>query len=287
MKTRTLTSRKLWLPVLAVGAIVAFASWDSNQAGYSAPQQTNPTDTLPKKKKNNERKARDLDEVIAELDAVDIKKEMEQAQVEITKAMKEFDGAKLEKELTESLKEIDAEKIQAEIAKAMQSVDLVKMKEQLTKSLNEIDLEKMKKQLQESIAQIDMEKLKHDMADVQKIDMSKMKVEMEKVKEQMANIRPELEKNLSNMKIDMHHAEEEIAKARAEMREYKTFVDGLDADGLISKKTTYSLKHSNGELLINGKKASAETYQKYKSFLEKHTKFNIEKSNDDFDIHTD
>jgi hypothetical protein len=71
------------------------------------------------------------------------------------------------------------------------------------------------------------------------------------------------------------------------MKEYKEFVDGLEKDGLINKKEQYTIKHDNGELFINGKKASDATYKKYKSFLDKRKKFTIEKSEDDFNIDID
>jgi hypothetical protein len=61
----------------------------------------------------------------------------------------------------------------------------------------------------------------------------------------------------------------------------------LDNDGLINKKEGYTLKHKDGDLFINGKKASEQTYSKYRNFLENHKKFNIEKSDDDFDIDMD
>jgi hypothetical protein len=71
------------------------------------------------------------------------------------------------------------------------------------------------------------------------------------------------------------------------MQEYKEFINGLEGDGLIIRKDGYSLKHKDGELFINGKKASENTYNKYRTFLDNHKKFNIEKSDDDFDINTD
>jgi hypothetical protein len=71
------------------------------------------------------------------------------------------------------------------------------------------------------------------------------------------------------------------------MKEYKAFVDGLANDGLINKKESYSIKHKDGKLIINDKEADAKTYDKYRSFLEKHKKFNIEKDIDDFDIDMD
>jgi hypothetical protein len=103
---------------------------------------------------------------------------------------------------------------------------------------------------------------------------------MARAKEEMEKIGPQIEKEMQNAKIKME-------KAKAEMKEYKGFVDGLEKDGLIKKSEGYSLKHKDGELFINGKKASNETYLKYRSFLEKHPKFSIEKNDDDFNIDVD
>lgn len=85
----------------------------------------------------------------------------------------------------------------------------------------------------------------------------------------------------------MEKAKVEIEKAKVEIKEYKGFVNGLENDGLINKKEGYSLKHKDGELFINGKKASEQTYNKYRPFLEKHKKFNMKKDDDDFDIDMD
>jgi SMC interacting uncharacterized protein involved in chromosome segregation len=110
--------------------------------------------------------------------------------------------------------------------------------------------------------------------------MKDLDKEMEKMKKEMEKIGPQVKEELEN-------AKGQIEKAKAEIKEYKSFVDGLDKDGLIKKDGEYTLKHKDGELFINGKKASTETYMKYKSFLEKHPKFRIEKSDDDFDIDMD
>ena len=47
------------------------------------------------------------------------------------------------------------------------------------------------------------------------------------------------------------------------------------------------MKHIDGVLEINGKKAADSVYNKYRSFLEKHKKFTIKKDSDDFDIDMD
>ena len=85
----------------------------------------------------------------------------------------------------------------------------------------------------------------------------------------------------------MEKAKVDIEKAKVEMREYKSFVDGLEKDGLINKRDGYSIEHKNGELIINGKKQPADVYNKYRSFLEKHKKFNIKKTDDNFNINND
>jgi hypothetical protein len=103
---------------------------------------------------------------------------------------------------------------------------------------------------------------------------------MKKVQEEMKEMGPKIQKEMEKAKV-------EIEKAKREMKEYKEFVDGLESDGLINKKEGYTIKHKDGELIINGKKVSEQVYSKYRSFLEKHKKFNIEKSNDDFNIDTD
>jgi hypothetical protein len=127
---------------------------------------------------------------------------------------------------------------------------------------------------------VDWDKMKAEMDKVKDIDMKQLEKEMEKVKEEMKNLGPMIEKEMENARV-------EIEKAKVEIKEYKEFVNGLESDGLINKKEGYSLKHKDGELFINGKKATEQTYQKYRPFLEKHKKFSIQKDDDDFDIDMD
>ncbi len=127
---------------------------------------------------------------------------------------------------------------------------------------------------------IDWDKMKKEMEDVKNIDMKKVEMEMKKAKEEMEKIGPQL-------KVDLEKAKIEIEKAKVEIKEYKDFVDGLEKDGLLNKKETYTIKHKNGELTVNGKKVSADIYNKYRSFLEKHKELTIEKSDDNFNIDND
>ena len=277
MKPGPFTFGRLVVALCVVGTILLLVSWDRKQSpnGFHQKQQTQ--DTIPQKKN---KKIRDLDEAIAELEAVDIKVEMEKAMEEVSKAMKELDLQKIELDVQQSLKEIDFEKIKADIDRSMKEIDMQKIQLDVEKSLKEIDFAKIEKEIKESMAKIDWNKMKTELDEARKIDLSEVNAELEKAKVEMKKIGPQIEKELQNAKV-------EIEKAKAEMKEYKSFVDGLEKDGLINKKENYSIKHKNGKLTINDKEASAETYKKYRSFLDKHEKFEIEKDEDDFDIDMD
>ena len=118
------------------------------------------------------------------------------------------------------------------------------------------------------------------MEKIKEIDFEKIKVEMKDLEKEMKKIKPEIEKELAKAKT-------EVEKAKIELKEYKSFVDGLEKDGLINKKEGYTIKHKSGELIINGKTQPAGVYNKYRGFLEKHKTLTIEKTDDDFNIDND
>lgn len=246
MKPTTFTTGRLFLILLTAGLTIGLVSWDHRQSPRQYQQSAN--DTVPKKSKDREKKVRDLDDVLAELDGADLKIDMD----------------KMQKELSEALKKIDADKIRLEIEQAMK----------------EVDFDKIKKEVEASMAKVDWDKMKAEMDKVKNIDMKHVQEELQKVQEEMKDLGPKLEKELANAKV-------EIEKAKAEIKEYKEFVNQLESDGLINKKEGYTLKHKGGELFINGKKVSEQTYNKYRKFLEKHKKFSIEKNDDDFDMDLD
>jgi hypothetical protein len=278
MKPTTLRASRFGLVIAALALTVGLISWDHRQTpGY---QQAPVNDTVPKTKTDRDKKIRDLDDALEELNAIDLKEVMQKAQLEMEKAMKELDGNKIRLEVEKAMKDIDFDKLQKEISESMSKVDLEKIKTELAEAMKEIDMSKIQAELKESMSKIDMDKIRVEMEKVKNIDMKELEVEMQKLKEEMKEIGPRIEKEMANAKV-------EIEKAKAEIREFKGFVDGLDKDGLINKKEAYTLKHQDGELFINGKKASEQVYNKYRSFLEKHKKFNIEKSDDDFDIDMD
>ena len=277
MKPGSITGGRVVIAICIIGLTLVLVSWDRKQSGGGFHQKQQTHDTIPQKK---DKKIRDLDEAIAELESVDLKIELEKAMAEVNKALRELDVQKIQLDVQKSMKEIDFDKMKAEVDMAMKEVDMQKIQLEVQKSLKEIDFAKIEKEVKESIAKIDWNKMKAELDEVKKINLSEMEAELSKVKEDLKKIRPEIEKELQKAKV-------EIEKAKAEMKEYKSFVDGLEKDGLINKKEGYSIKYKNGKLTINDKEASAGTYDKYRRFLDKHEKFNIEKNKDDFNINMD
>ena len=279
MKPTTFNSGRILLILLVTILTVGLVSWGGQQQSGRYQQPVN--DTVPKKKNTDrEKKIRDLDDVLDELNEADLKVNMEKIRKEIAEAMKNLDGEKIRLDIEKTMKEVDFDKIRKEMQESMSKMDWNKMKQEITHAMKEVDMAKIQREVEESMAKIDWDKMKTEMERVKEVDLKKVQEEMEKVREEMKNLGPRLEKELAK-------AREEIEKAKAEIKEYKEFVNGLAGDGLIDKDKGYTLKHKDGELFINGKKASEQTYSKYRSFLEKHKKFNIEKDDDDFDIDMD
>lgn len=85
----------------------------------------------------------------------------------------------------------------------------------------------------------------------------------------------------------MAEARVSMDAAKKELTAYKTFIDGLDRDGLIKKSEPYTIEFKEGALTINGKKQPASVVEKYKSFLNDHQEFTIKKEKDQFNIDKD
>jgi hypothetical protein len=291
MKPTMLSPRSFLLALTMVGITIALVSWDLKKSPGRYRQAVN--DTTPKTKTGDrEKKIRDLDDVLNELNNVDMKVEMEKAQKEVTEAMKNFDGEKLRLDIEKAMKDVDFDKISKEVKESMAKIDWDKMKKEINESMTKVDWEKMRKEVDESMAKldwdkmkkeidesmtkIDWEKMKKDIEEVKNVNLDKLNIDMKKVDEELKKLGPQMEK-----------AKIEIEKAKAEVKDYKDFVDGLQNDGLINKKEGYTIKHKDGELIVNGKKVSSEVYSKYRAFLEKHKVFRIKKTDDDFDIDMD
>jgi hypothetical protein len=276
MKPATFKTGRLLLSLLIVGLTVGLVSWDHQKSPGRYGQTIN--DTTPKAK-TGDKKIRDLDEAMEEINKGEWKEDMEKAMKELKEAMKSVDGEKIKVEIEKALRDVDLTKVQQELKEEMGKIDFSKIKEEIAKSMKEVDMTKLQEELKEKMGKVDWDKMKLEMEKLKEVDMSKLKIDMDKLSDEMKELGPKIEK-------EMQKAKGEIEKAKGEIQEYKDFVDGLEKDGLL-KKDNYSLKYKDGELLINGKKAPADTYNKYKSFLEKHKKFLIEKNDDNFNISLD
>jgi hypothetical protein len=267
MKPTKFTTGRMLLVLLIAGLTIGLVSWDQKQSPGRFDQPVH--DTVPKTKPGDrEKKIRDLDDVLDELNNADMKVNMEKVRKEIEEAMKQIDGEKIKMEIEKAMKEVDMDKIRKEVEIS------------IAEAMKEVDIARIQKEVQESLAKVDWDKMKVEMEKIKEIDMKQVEKEMEKVKEEMKDLGPKIQKEMEKAKV-------EIEKAKAEIKEYKEFVNGLENDGFINKKEAYSLKHKDGELFINGKKASEQTYNKYRPFLEKHKKFNIQKDDDNFDMDLD
>jgi copper chaperone CopZ len=280
-----------FITIIAIAASMILSTTAWNQS--ASPRQKNTKDTIPKK---SEKKIRDLDEAIEELErgSMQLEKEMsakewekiekeisqsikeidfDKIKVEVDKALKEVDVAKIQAEVEKSLKDIDIAEINVQVENAIKDVDMVKIQADIEKSLNEVNVAKIKVEVDASLAKVDMENIRKEIERIKETDFEKIEIELQKIK-------PEIEKSMKEAKAG-------IEKAKIELKEYKTFVDGLEKDGLIDKKATYTLEHKNGVLKINGKTQPTDVYSKYRNFLEKHKDFTLKKDDDDFIIDID
>ena len=128
MKPKTFTTGSMLLVLLTLVLTVGLVSWDHKQSPGRYQQSAN--DTVPKTKSaDREKKIRDLDDVLDELDAADMKVNMEKIQKEIAEAMKNIDGDKIKMEMEKAMKEVDMDKIRKEVEIEMGKVDFNKIKE--------------------------------------------------------------------------------------------------------------------------------------------------------------
>lgn len=264
MESTTLNTKRLvWITAITAFCITLVAFQKQQKPETKQIPQTVNTDTIPKKK---ELKVRDLDEALEDLDDVRINVSLDNLNLELAKI-----GSQIEKALAQT---------KIEIANSIRDVDIAAITKEVNASIAKIDCEKINHEVKAAIESVDWDKIKKEIAEVKEINLDKVHVDMEKVNEELKKIQPELNEKLANVKV-------EIEKAKKELKEYKEFVDGLNNDGLINKKGEYTIKHRNGELIINGKVQPEPVYNKYRDFLEKHKTLTIEKSDDDFNIDND
>jgi hypothetical protein len=287
MNPKSITTRTWLFAAVLTCLSLSLAAWDHQQpvSAYFTGGQF--IDSPPKNKEPRERKIRDLDEALEELDLGKLKLDEELSKVnwdkikaELNESLAKIDGDKIRLEIDRAMKEIDFTKIRREIEESMKEIDGAKIRMEIDKAMKEVDFDKIHREIKESMKEIDMDKLKAELEEVKKMDFSKLDAEMKNLESELKKIGPEIEKS-------MEGAKESIKRAKAELLEYKEFTNGLEKDGLIDKQKGYNIKHKNGELYINNKKQSNDVYNKYRSFLEKHKTFSFEKNDDDFNIDLD
>ena len=264
MESTTLNTKRLVWIIAVTGLLITLAAFQKRQKPKAIDiPQSNPTDTIPKKK---ELKIRNLDEALEDLDDIRVEADLEKVNAELAKI-----GPEVEKAV---------ERARIEVEEAVKDIDMAAISKEINAAVSKVDCEKINEEVKEAIAKVDWDEIKKEIAEVKEIHLEKINVDMEKVNVELRKIKPELEEKLANVKI-------EVEKAKKELKEYKEFIDGLDNDGLINKKSEYSIKHKNGELIINDKVQPEAVYNKYRGFLEKHKTLTIEKSDNDFNIDFD
>ncbi|HET7896882.1 MAG TPA: hypothetical protein VFL47_04415, partial [Flavisolibacter sp.] len=244
------------LPLLILGSgLLLSVAFAQTTRSHQKPVRT---DTVPTQKK-----IRDLDEALAEID---------RGEIEMQKAMKEIDQEKLESEVRLAMKNMDKDmaKMKEDLAKAMKEIDMQKINLDVEKAMKDIDCEKLKQEVTASLSKVDMEKMKADLEKTKAIDLSKMK-------EELSQIQPQVEKAMKEAKVS-------IEKARQEITAYKNLVNALDKDGLLNKNEPYTIEYNNNELTVNGKKLSVEQTKKYSQFLSGKDKFTLQKDEDGLNI---
>jgi hypothetical protein len=64
------------------------------------------------------------------------------------------------------------------------------------------------------------------------------------------------------------------------MKNYTDFMNELEKDGLINKKSGYKVQLKDGSLFINGKEQSKETTAKYNKYYKEKKNFSISVNGD-------
>ena len=134
MKPTSFATIRLLLVMMVAGIALTLVSWDfkQNSGRYKAGQ----TDTVPRN--GREKKIRDLDDALEELNAAELQLNSEKLQRELTEAMKKLDAAKIRMEFDKAMKEVDMEKIKQELNEAMKEIDGDKIKMEIDKAMKEV-----------------------------------------------------------------------------------------------------------------------------------------------------
>ena len=134
MNSKPFTTKYL-LPAIALlcfsAVLIAWGGQKQPRHQYQTDPQV--SDTVPKNKVD--RKVRDLDDVLDELDKAEFNLKMEKVNADIEKALKDIDMSKIKMEVDQAMKQVDMQKIQSEIDRAIKDIDVAQIDKQVKESL--------------------------------------------------------------------------------------------------------------------------------------------------------
>ena len=292
-----------------IGTVAIISAMAFTQVGWSASAGRHKLvqlqDTIPGKNRNNNvhQEPKDLDQRIDELNRAMEKidwhlqeKNFEKMQQKLEESISKIDVEAIQQKLTKTIQQMDLSKLQLDAAEVMKKIDWQKIQENIKEAIeatkDKTDIKKLQQQLQESI-----EEAKKSMQEVKKIDYEKLKIQLDKSREQLQKEKLNMEKQLQALKetfgnskemmqTELSKAKNEIVKAKEELQGYKTMISLMEKDGLLNTKEDYRIDYQEGSLLINGKKQSRETLDRYKSYIKKDT-LHLKKENGNFKIDDD
>jgi len=259
MKTTTKGIRIIAGVALLTGIAVTAIAWQDPSAMKKGKAQSEKIDTIPSKNIEIDIQLKDLDAAMKDLDI-----QLDKVGDEI----KAVDWWKINKEINESLKEIDFKKIEVDVTKALKDIDWEKISKDVKESIASVNWDEISSDIRKAITEaqkeINVEEIKKSLEEVKNINMDEIKKELEKVK-------VELEKTKVNIDVDvkkeLDKAKEEIKKAKIEIADTKAMIDEMDKDGLIDKKSDFTIEVKDKTLYINGKKQSDDVKAKYSKYF--------------------
>jgi hypothetical protein len=154
----------------------------------------------------------------------------------------------------------------------LEKIDLKRIERQAERA-TKISGAKIAREVEENLKKIDWNRLSHELSEVKRIDISKMKDDMERLKTELSEQKLEVNIDLAKIKQDVNKAMEEarvsIEKAKVEIQLMKEFTDELDKDGLINKNKPFKIAVKEGDLYIDDKKQPKEVSDKYRKYYKK------------------
>jgi chromosome segregation ATPase len=237
---------------IVLGGIVA-VSWQIDSTRMQKQKSLAGTDTVPAGRiyygEDSDRVA--LDEAI---------KDLEIARQQVNRQIKQSVRTNLE-QAQKTLAAIDAQRIAADVNRSLKDINWADIDRQVKESLLQVQDQLQQLNVQMPEIKIELEKV---MAENNRINTEQLRLSLEQAKQAMKNIKlPELD---HEVKKALQNAEQELQRAKAELQQMETFVNALDADGLINKHKAYIVEWKNDKLYINGTEQPASVTGKYRKY---------------------